>query len=327
MVSALSSSRAARFIKPALAIVAIGVLGLFPAEQGPAGATGTTVATTSSGASSSNNPLHGVLAYLRGRKGIAQVALFDKVTGKTYLVSNGTEPQYTASIVKADVLALWLWLYQSVPGTIPSNLPYSIQYLMRNMITMSDNVAATSLFYFSGGCNVLTQFDTLIPTHNTRVGCETPTYYGWGNSTTSAADQVAVVKTLAYDNAVLHPAAREYGLKFMENVIPAQRWGVTCGPWGTTCNGTDHAAPVSGVTVALKNGWKYLPTCTKQDDSCPWQVNSIGWVQGKGRNYVLAVLTTDDPVGKDTYGFDYGIDTIQNVSKRVWNNLAPHPAR
>jgi beta-lactamase class A len=327
MVSALSSSRAARFIKPALAIVAIGVLGIFPAEQGSAGATGTTVATTSSGASSSNNPLHGVLAYLHGRKGIAQVALFDKVTGKTYLVSNGTDLQYTASIVKVDVLAQWLWLYQSVPGTIPSNVPYSIQYLMRNMITMSDNVAATSLFYFSGGCNVLTQFDTLIPTHNTKIGCETPTYYGWGNSTTSAADQVSVVKTLAYDSPVLEPNAREYGLKFMEDVIPAQRWGVTCGPWGTTCNGKTYADPVPGVTVALKNGWKYLPTCVKQDDSCPWQVNSIGWVQGKDRNYVLAVLTTDDPVGKDTYGFDYGISTIQDVSKRIWNNLAPHPAR
>ena len=135
------------------------------------------------------------------------------------------------------------------------------------------------------------------------------------------------MKTLAYDNAVLRPNARDDGLTFMENIVPTQRWGITCGPWGTSCNAPDYADPVSGVTVAVKNGWKYVPTCTKQDDSCPWQVNSIGWVQGKERNYVLAVLTTDDPVGKGTYGFDYGIDTIQNVSKRIWNNLAPHPGR
>ena len=166
------------------------------------------------------------------------------------------------------------------------------------MITMSDNVAATSLFYFGGGCAKLTEFNTLIPTSETKVGCETPTYYGWGNTTTTAADQMAIVKTLAYDNNVLTPSARAYGLHLMESVTPTQRWGVTCGPWGTVCNGPDYADPVPGVTVALKNGWKYDPACVKQDESCPWQVNGMGWVEGKDRNYALAVLTTDDPAGK-----------------------------
>ena len=57
---------------------------------------------------------------------------------------------------------------------------------MGDMITVSDNVAATGLFYFGGGCHALTLFDTLIPTRHTSVGCETPTYYGWGNTTTHA---------------------------------------------------------------------------------------------------------------------------------------------
>jgi hypothetical protein len=87
-------------------------------------------------------PLHGVARYLRTRKGVAQVALFNKLTGRTYLLSGGRDTQYTASIVKADIMALWLWRYQSRTGTIP----YSIRYLLQNMITMSDNVAATSLF-------------------------------------------------------------------------------------------------------------------------------------------------------------------------------------
>jgi hypothetical protein len=64
----------------------------------------------------------------------------------------------------------------------------------------------------------------------------------------------------------------------------------------------DYAHPVPGVTVALKNGWKYVPACTAQDESCPWQVNSIGWVSGQGRDYVLAVLTTDDPAGPGRAG-------------------------
>jgi hypothetical protein len=284
-----------------------------------AGALGAAVADETS----PDRPFRGVLDYLHTRQGVAQIALFDKVTGQTYLLSEGPNTQYTASIVKADVLAMWLRHYQSTPGSIPSNVPYSIQYLMQNMITMSDNVAATSLFYFGGGCAALTQFNTLIPTSDTKVGCESPTYYGWGNTTTTAADQVAIVKALAYDNDILTANARDYGLHLMESVTPKQRWGVTCGPWGTTCNGPDYADPVAGVTVALKNGWKYVPTCTKQDESCPWQVNSMGWVQGKDRDYVLAVLTTDDQAGKDLYGFDYGIATIQGVSQRVWDNLAP----
>jgi beta-lactamase class A len=269
------------------------------------------------------DPLAGVLSYLRSRAGVAQVALFDQATGRTYLVSDGTATQYTASIVKADILARWLRYYQGRPGSIPDSIPYSVKFLMQNMITMSDNAAATGLFYFGGGCAALTLFNTRIPTRHTTVGCQTPTYYGWGNTTTTAADQAAVVRTLAYPGRVLAPDARAYGLHLMESVIPAQRWGVTCGPWGTDCAAPDYAHPVPGVTVALKNGWKYVPTCTAQDESCPWQVNSIGWVSGQGRDYVLAVLTTDDPAGPGTAGFDYGIATIQGVSRLAWANLAP----
>ena len=275
------------------------------------------------GAASPGNPFPGVRAYLRGRAGVAQVAVFDKLTGRTYLLSDGSDTQYTASIIKPDILAMWLRRYQRRRGTIPASIPYSIRYLMTNMITVSDNVAATSLFYFGGGCAALTRFDTLIPTHHTMVGCQTPTYYGWGNTTTHAADQVAIVRAIAYPSRVLKADARGYALQLMESIIPAQRWGVTCGPWRTTCDPPDYATPVPGVTVALKNGWKFLPTCIAADDSCPWQVNSIGWVHGEGRNYVLAVLTTDDPHGPGSYGLDYGITTIQGVSQRIWANLAP----
>jgi hypothetical protein len=109
----------------------------------------------------------------------------------------------------------------------------------------------------------------------------------------------------------------------MENISPGQGWGVSCGPWGTSCAGPTYAQPVSGVTVALKDGWKYTPSCVAQDQICPWQMNSIGWVSGKGRNYVLAVLTGYDPAGPGLYGYNYGISTIQQVSQLVWGNLAP----
>ena len=268
----------------------------------------------------SHGPLGGLRSYLRTRSGVAQVALYDRHTGRTYLLASGGATQYTASIVKADIMARWLRRYQSRVA-IPAGIPYSIRYLMSNMITMSDNSAATGLFYFGGGCRALTRFNTLIPTLGTTVGCQTPSYYGWGNTTTTAADQAAIIRTLAYPGPLLSTAARRYGLQLMESVIPPQRWGISCGPWGPSCAPPDYARPVPGVTVALKNGWKFVPTCAAQDDSCPWQVNSIGWVRGRGRDYVLAVLTTDDPAGPGTAGLDYGITTIQGVSQIIWDNL------
>ena len=69
-------------------------------------------------ASRLTGPLHGVRRYLHTRQGVVQVALFDKLTGKTFLLSpKGTRPQYTASIVKADILSMWLKQYQSTPGS------------------------------------------------------------------------------------------------------------------------------------------------------------------------------------------------------------------
>jgi hypothetical protein len=271
-----------------------------------------------------SKPLRGVRKYLDGRKGVVQVALYNNKTGQTHRLSTGDDTQYTASIVKVDILAKWLRSYQQRGVEIPDEIPYSIRYLMTRMIQNSDNAAATSLFYFGGGCDALTQFNTLIPLRNTDVACETSTYYGWGNTTTTAADQVRLMRVFAYGTParVLGPDARRYGNQLMQGVEPDQRFGISCGPWGRSCSPPDYADPDPDVTVALKNGWKTLPTCTQPIDQCPWQVNSTGWVRGKGRDYVLTVLTTKDPVGTGGLdGFNYGIDTIQNVSKRVWDNL------
>ncbi|MGH3164897.1 MAG: serine hydrolase, partial [Trebonia sp.] len=75
------------------------------------------------------------------------------------------------------------------------------------------------------------------------------------------------------------------------------RWGVSSG------------VP-SGATVALKNGW--LPLNAASTD---WQVNSVGWVSGDGRDYLIAVLTTGNPTEQ------YGISTIDALSARAWSAL------
>ena len=270
------------------------------------------------------SPVEGICRYLESREGVVQVALFNHRTGRFYALSTGPNKQLTASVVKVDILAEWLHRYQRRRVRIPRQIPYSIKYLMERMIESSDNAAATALFYFHGGCENLSRFNELFPLRATTVACQSRTYYGWGNTTTTATDQVTLMKVLAYGRRsdILGRDGQRYALGLMRSVDPDQRWGISCGPWETPCSPPTYAHPVPSVTVALKNGWKTLPTCTKPIRSCPWQVNSTGFVHGQGRDYVLTVLTTRDPVGTgDQYGFNYGVDTIQNVSERIWRNL------
>ncbi len=90
---------------------------------------------------------------------------------------------------------------------------------------------------------------------------------------------------------------RGYVLRLMERVTPSQRWGVSGG------------VP-RGVTVALKNGW--LPLTSAGDD---WQINSVGWIHGDGRDYLLAVLTTGNATEQD------GIAVIDKLAATVWRKM------
>lgn len=64
----------------------------------------------------------------------------------------------------------------------------------------------------------------------------------------------------------------------------------------------------TGAKIALKNGWLPQP-------STAWTIDSMGWIQGDGRNYIIAVLTDRDS------SMGYGISTIEGISARVWAAL------
>jgi hypothetical protein len=81
----------------------------------------------------------------------------------------------------------------------------------------------------------------------------------------------------------------------MEHVDPQQDWGATGG------------VP-AGVTVALKNGFTA--------DFGGWDINTTGWVNGQGRDYLIALLTDSNPDEA------YGIDTVDAISSVVWQALA-----
>ena len=235
-------------------------------------------------------------AYVASRTGTVVAAVADVSTGQTWSLGP-QQPQAEASIVKLDILET---LYaQQDRGT--DGLPATDQPLAQQMMEDSDNSAATSLWNAAGGPAKIAAFNAAAGlTHTTPSSCVTCPGFawpGWGLSTTTPDDQLALLRQLVEPSTLLTDEQRHAALQFMENVAPSQRWGVTGG------------VPPE-ATVAVKDGW--LPLDAAGTD---WQINSIGRVWGSGRDYLMAALTTGNPTEQ------YGIDTINGLSAIVWGAM------
>ena len=224
--------------------------------------------------------------FIKSRQSTVSVAVYDANNGQTYLSNSGLRFD-TASIVKATIMADLL--HQSKVSGQP--LSSSELSLMVPMIEYSDNAAASALWNDAGGSAGIDNFLKLAGMDET-----TPGQNGyWGLTQTSVLDQVKLMRDYAYPNSLLSPAERAYGLHLMENVVSWERWGVSGGV-------------ASGATVALKNGW--LPI-----GAAGWEINSIGYINGDGRNYTIAVLTRSNP------SESYGINTVAGISRILWQEL------
>ena len=221
---------------------------------------------------------------LLGRADDHAVAVYDTVTGVSCYADSDTHFS-SASIVKAIILAALLRWHQQT-GTPLSSWENDEATLM---ITQSDNDAATDL-WDEVGMSRLQHFLDLAKMDQTRLGEDGY----WGLTQVTAHDEMLLLKLLTRPNSVLTAASRAYQLGLMARVISSQRWGTPAGAPG-------------GVAVHVKNGW--LP------DGSGWHVNSIGAFTGKGRNYLIAVLTDDNASEQE------GIDTIEAVARVVHRDL------
>ncbi len=235
-------------------------------------------------------------SYVAARSGTVVAAVYDIGSGQTWTLG-AQRPQAEASIVKLDILETLL----AREGDGPTGLPPSDQSLAQEMMEDSDNSAATSLWNAVGGPGPIQLFNTAAGLTDTVpsscVACPGFAWPGWGLTTTTPADQIVLLRELIKPSTLLTDAQRRDALQLMENVAPSQRWGVT--------GGVPQQA-----TVALKDGW--LPLNSAGTD---WQINSIGWISGSGRDYLMAVLTTGNPDEQ------YGIDTISQLSAKVWRGM------
>jgi hypothetical protein len=268
-----------------------------PASPASAASPAARVRSSAAGPGQHADPLSGAAAsYAAGRAGTTLAAVYDIKTGQSWRLGDG-QAQAEASVVKLDILET---LLARQGGT---GLSSGDQSLSRLMIEDSDNDAATSLWYEAGAATGIGAYnDKAGLTRTTPSQCVTCAGFpwpGWGLTTTVPYDQLTLLKQLVTPgpHPLLSPAQRSYVLSLMENVTSDQRWGVSGG------------VP-AGVTVALKNGW--LPL---NDANTNWQVNSVGWVSGAGRDYLIAVFSTGNPTEQ------YGIDTINALSSDVWRAM------
>ena len=217
-----------------------------------------------------------------GKSGDFSVAVINQDTGVT-AGYNPTETYATASIVKADILAVLL--YQAQQQGTP--LTDDEDQAATKMIEASDNDAATTLWDDVGSAAGMSTANAAFGLKTTVAGADDY----WGLTTTTVADQLTVLNVLTSAKSPLDAASRKYAAGLMHEIEPDQVWGVS-------------AAADPGTTPALKNGW--LPV---DSDNDLWAVNSIGQVSHGGHSYLVAFLSSSLPDEQT------GIDQASAVSK------------
>ena len=209
---------------------------------------------------------------------------------------NSREHFDSASVVKTIILGTLLNKRQREHLSL---LSARQRQLAREMITESDNNAATALWDEDGQKN-------LVYFLHTAGMNDTQLNPAWGLTQITAQDETILLRNiLLRPNRILDAHAREYELKLMAQVIPSQHWGVS-------------ASVPRGFTVCIKNGWAPLPF-----DSSPWWVNSTGafTTTKAARDYTIVILTRGN--ADETTG----VTTIEDIAGPINRALAGAGAR
>ncbi|MGX7029965.1 serine hydrolase [Vagococcus zengguangii] len=201
--------------------------------------------------------------YAQDKSPVIDIAVFDMQSNQEFHYTNQDEQPLipTASVIKVSVLTALLHKHQEEQTEL-SELEISNA---ENMIKSSDNNATTYLIdnYLDKATSIQSLFETLEMNDSTYN-------YHWGQTTTTAKDQITLLKNVFLPSDYLIDSEREYIQKLMSEVDVDQAWGVGAG--------SSH--------VALKNGWL--------TDTNECIINSIGQVVNGDKKYLIAVLTNHD---------------------------------
>lgn len=211
------------------------------------------------------------------RGGEISVAILHPDTGEHFHYQPKIINQ-SASIAKIGILACLSWMAQKEGGSLSA---YERQRAVP-MITVSDNDPAYEFFRKIGPSN-LQSFYNSIGMKDTKVIAPK-----WGESLTTAIDQVTLLRDLTSPNGHLNDDNREFILRLMSQVVSRQRFGL--GSYGNS---------------NIKNGWRVTPNKL-------WAVNSIGRVFTNKHTYLAAILTNGQ--GNSSYGFE----TTTSIARAIY---------
>ncbi|MDA8046111.1 MAG: hypothetical protein M0Z30_12880 [Actinomycetota bacterium] len=252
---------------PAIGIAACAVGGYWVATRGPA-----------------TSPFTPQLdAYIKTLPETVTAAVEDLNTGAVYTYDPGLS-LVLGSTVKVQILGTLLAGAQAQHRWLtPTEISEATA-----MIEISDNADGQALFDEVGGAGPIQAWDDSIGMTDSYV------FPNWGLSTSSALDELTLLKIYAEPNRFLSDPYRLFGLDLLRNVELSQIFGINVGP------------PESGVQ-AVKTG--RIPEVGAH--------NAIGWIEADGRNYLIASLVQwgpSDPVEEAA---------IEPMSVDTWFGLGP----
>ena len=230
----------------------------------------TTPARTSSAATSTaatSSTLTGLIA--QAPSGGVSISAVNTVTGRKITLGAG-RGMLEASVSKIALLEILL-LERQRQGRL---LTDDEDDQLTQMIEHSSNDAANDVFDLAGG------HDTVVA-EQVPLGLDTSiTVYGpgnlWGLTTSSAAQQIILLRNLVDDDSPLNAKSREYAMDLLTHVESDQRWGVP-------------VAADPGSTYAVKNGWLAV-----DGDHGLWAVNTDGIITVHGQQLLVSVMTQHD---------------------------------
>jgi hypothetical protein len=230
--------------------------------------------------------LSGMTYVLNGREGRASVAVFD--SERVLYEQSGEQRHALASVAKVYILLTYLDKLAREQREPDSEEVFWLEA----MIEESDNPSATRLWRLSGGFDGISNFlrakglPPIEPPEN---------HDEWGTMRASAID-VGLLLSQLYQGWLLDPAGSALALDLLANVIEEQAWGVGI------------ARQESGIIrTYFKNGW--------YPEEEGWIVNSAGIVAGPSGNYVIVLLTDQQPT------MEGGIEYIEAAVRFVRSRL------
>ncbi|HEV3379479.1 MAG TPA: serine hydrolase [Trebonia sp.] len=230
----------------------------------------------------------GVSSLVRADDDHVAVAVDDLTASQSAGYNDENDQFVTASIVKVDILATLLYQDQGSDQLLSD---YE-QDLATTMIENSDDDSASALYGIDGGAEEISEANDSFGLRDTVVG--TSGY--WGLTTTTAADQIRLLRQVFTSSSVLSPASRDYIQSLMSQVESDQQWGVP-------------AAADAGTRFMVKNGWLPNPDL--------WEINSIGEVTHDGQRMLVAVLSDDNETENG------GISLVEDIAKKAVDAMAP----